>query len=134
MIGEAAIGRRSRYMRIEWVFIVLAAIAKNWEVVWTNLPVLGPALATLNIVLLGAGMLTSKLMRLKHRDASTIAIESGVQNGALGIAVGGLIAIGAAETLPPTTVPSAVYGIIMNLISIPFVCWQRRLNVERASD
>ena len=115
-----------------FVFIVLAAIAKNRVVVLENLPILGPALVVLNVGLLIAGMLSARLARLPHRDASTIAIESGVQNGALGIAVGSLIAVGALENLPPTTVPSAIYGIIMNLISLPFVCWQRRVNAQRA--
>lgn len=116
-----------------FVFIILAAIAKNREVVLDNLPTLGPALVLMNIGLLAAGMLSARLFRLQHRDASTIAIESGVQNGALGIAVGALIAVGVTEILPPTTVPSAVYGILMNVISIPFVCWQRKVNLHRTA-
>ena len=66
-------------------------------------------------------------MKLDRTDATTISIESGVQNGTLGIAVGTLVALGATETLPPTTLPSAVYSIIMYFVSVPFVLWRRRL-------
>jgi BASS family bile acid:Na+ symporter len=59
-------------------------------------------------------------------DATTVSIESGVQNGTLGIAVGALIALNATETLPPTTVPSAVYSILMYFVSVPFVLWRRK--------
>ena len=117
-----------------FVLIVLAALAKNWNVVWTNLPSLGPALILLNVVLLALGFASSKLVGLGRKDASTIAIESGIQNGTLGIAVGTLIAIGSAENLPPTTVPAAVYSITMYLVSIPFVLWLRGRNVQSNSD
>ncbi|MEM7144748.1 MAG: bile acid:sodium symporter family protein [Verrucomicrobiota bacterium] len=116
----------SRIALVLFVLIILAALAKNWVVVWTNLPALGPALIFLNVLLLTLGLLTSKLAKLNPADASTIAIESGVQNGTLGIAVGALIALNATENLPPTTVPSAVYGITMYLVSIPFVLYRRK--------
>ncbi len=110
-----------------FVVIIVAALAKNWVVFSTNLPTLAPALALLNIAMLALGLLSSRLMKLDPMDATTISIESGVQNGTLGIAVGTLIALGATETLPPTTVPAAVYSIIMYFISVPFVLWRRRL-------
>ncbi|MGY8642621.1 MAG: bile acid:sodium symporter family protein [Verrucomicrobiales bacterium] len=110
-----------------FVFMIVAAIAKNWEVFSSNLPNLGPALVLLNIFLLAIGLLTAKAARLDTKDASTIAIESGIQNGILAIAVGTLIATLNSETLPPTTVPAAVYGVTMYLVSVPFVMWRRKL-------
>ena len=112
--------------------MIVAALAKNWDVVAKHFPTLGPALITLNITLLAVGFLSSRLAKLDTKDASTISIESGIQNGTLGIAVGALIAAGTAETLPPTTVPSAVYGVSMYLVSIPFVIWRAKTN--RSSD
>jgi len=108
--------------------MIVAALAKNWEVFSSNLPNLGPALILLNIILLAVGFLSAKVVRLGEREASTIAIESGIQNGTLAIAVGALIASSDTETLPPTTVPAAVYGITMYLVSVPFVIWRRRLH------
>ena len=114
-----------------FVVIIVAALAKNWLVFSTNLPTLAPALALLNVSMLALGLLSSRTMKLDPIDATTISIESGVQNGTLGIAVGTMIALGATETLPPTTVPAAVYSIIMYFISVPFVLWRRNLGGQR---
>ena len=114
-----------------FVVIIVAALAKNWLVFSTNLPTLAPALALLNVSMLALGLLSSRTMKLDPIDATTISIESGVQNGTLGIAVGTMIALGATETLPPTTVPAAVYSIIMYFISVPFVLWRRKLGRQR---
>mgnify|MGYP001950356132 CR=1 FL=1 len=111
-----------------FVIIILAALAKNWVVFSTNLPSLGPALVLLNVAMLALGLATSRLTKLSAQDASTISIESGVQNGTLAIAVGSMIAVASSETLPPTTVPAAVYSITMYLVSVPFVLWRRRTN------
>lgn len=108
-----------------FIFIIIAAIAKNRVVFFGNLPTLGPALVLLNIVMLAIGLLSSRLVKLDHGEGTSISLESGVQNGTLGIAVGAMIAVGATESLPPTTVPSAVYGITMYLVSLPFVLWRR---------
>ncbi|MDF1851913.1 MAG: bile acid:sodium symporter family protein [Verrucomicrobiales bacterium] len=116
----------SRIALVLFAFIILAAIAKNRVVFFGNLPTLGPALILLNVVMLAFGLLTSWLARLDRKDATTIALESGVQNGTLGIAVGAMIAVDSTETLPPTTVPAAVYGITMYLVSLPFVFWRKR--------
>jgi len=118
----------SRVALVLFVLMIVAALAKNWEVFSSNLPNLGPALILLNIILLAVGFLSAKVVRLGEREASTIAIESGIQNGTLAIAVGALIASSDTETLPPTTVPAAVYGITMYLVSVPFVIWRRRLH------
>ncbi|NNE90334.1 MAG: bile acid:sodium symporter family protein [Verrucomicrobiales bacterium] len=116
----------SRTALVLFVFLIVAALAKNWEVFSSNLPNLGPALILLNVILLALGLATAKIIRLDPKDSTTIAIESGIQNGTLAIAVGALIAASETETLPPTTVPAAVYGITMYLVSVPFVWWRRR--------
>ncbi len=118
-------GPVSKIALILFVLIVIAAIAKNRVVFFGNLPTLGPALILLNVVMLALGLLSSRLARLEHSEATSISLESGVQNGTLGIAVGAMIAASASESLPPVTVPSAVYGITMYLVSVPFVFWRR---------
>ena len=111
-----------------FVLIVVAALATNWGVVSSNFLALGPVLVVLNLGLLALGLLTARLAGLDRRDGTTIAIESGVQNGTLGIAVGTLVAgsAAAAEVLPPETVPSAVYGLTMYAVTVPFVLWRVR--------
>ena len=117
----------SRIALVLFVFIIVAALAKNREVFFSNLPNLGPALILLNVLLLTIGLISAKIALLGQKDATTIAIESGIQNGTLAIAVGSLIAASTTETLPPTTVPAAVYGITMYLVSVPFIFWRRKL-------
>lgn len=127
LVGKIAKGV-SRVALGLFVFIIFAAIVKNRVVFFGNLPTLGPALILLNAALLAVGLLTARLAKLETADASTISIESGIQNGTLAIAVGALIAASKTETLPPTTVPAAVYGITMYLVSVPFVIWRRRIS------
>ena len=116
----------SRAAIVLFIIIIAGALAKNWTVFITNLPTLGPVLVILNITLLAIGLGSAKLLKLEKSDASTIAIESGIQNGTLAITVGALIAVSASEVLPPTTVPAAVYSITMYFVSIPFVLWRRK--------
>ena len=108
----------SRIAMVLFVLIIIAALAVNRVVVFSNLAALGPALILINIGMLGLGLASSRLLRLETKDATTISLESGVQNGTLGIAVGAMIAANASDSLPPTTVASAVYGITMYFVSL----------------
>jgi BASS family bile acid:Na+ symporter len=114
----------SRAAVVLFVVIIVAALAKNWEVFSSNLGTLGPAAVLLNLVMLGVGLASAKALRLDGRDASTISIESGVQNGTLAITVGSFVA--GVNGLPPETVPAAVYSITMYFVCVPFVFWRRR--------
>jgi len=116
----------SRAAVVLFVVIIVAALAKNWEVFSSNLGTLGPVAVLLNVVMLGLGLGSAKAMRLDERDATTISIESGVQNGTLAIAVGSIVAAVDGQVLPPATVPAAVYSITMYFVCVPFVFWRRR--------
>ena len=115
----------SRTAVLLFVVIIIAALGKNWEVFSSNLGTLGPVAVLLNVVMLGLGLASSKALRLDARDATTISIESGVQNGTLAIAVGGIVAAVEGQVLPPATVPAAVYSITMYIVCVPFVIWRR---------
>lgn len=106
-----------------FVVIIVAAIAVNWTVLIRSLPVLGPAVVTLVMVLLGLGLAIARLAGLRRAQATTLAVDTGIQNGTLGLTVGALLA--AAELESPYALPSAVYGVIMYLIAVPFVLWRR---------
>ena len=109
-----------------FVLIVILALAKNWEVFFENLATLGPVAISLIMLMLGLGLATAKLMRLDKKNATTISIESGVQNGTLAIAVGSIVVGVEGEALPPSTLPAAVYSIAMYFVCVPFVFWRRR--------
>ena len=109
-----------------FVIIIVAALAKNWEVFSSNLGMLGPVAVLLNVLMLLLGLVSAKALRLDKQDATTISIESGVQNGTLAIAVGSIIATVDGEILPPETVPAAVYSITMYVVCVPFVFWRKK--------
>lgn len=111
--------------------IVLAAIATNLDVLFANLASLGPATIVLMLVMLAVGLMTAKMLGLGVQDATTIAVETGVQNSTLGIAVGAILAgqiLGGSEGFSTFALPSAMYGVLMYLGAVPFVLWRRRLH------
>lgn len=107
-----------------FVVIVIGALAANWKLFVANILVLGPMLVVLNILLLTLGWSFARLMRLDHKNAVAIAIETGVQNSTIGITVGSLI-VEQASGLPPFSLPSGVYGITMYFVALPFIMWMR---------
>lgn len=115
----------SRAANVLFVVIVIGALASNWTLFLENLPLLGPVLILLNVVLLCLGMALARLGGLNAGEGKAISLETGVQNATLGITVGGLIAAEAAGALPAYALPSGVYGITMYLVTAPFILWMR---------
>lgn len=111
-----------------WLFLVtiLAAVISNWNVFVLHMSSLGPVLIALNATLLAVGSISAAALGLSARDATAIAIETGTQNGALGIAVG-LMVVGASTGLPETTLASVIYSITAWILTMPFVLWRRHL-------
>ena len=104
----------------------IGTLATNWSLFVRSLPTLGPSVILLgcSLILLGLGL--ARLAALGPAQATAISIDTGIQNAALGIAVGGLIA-GPGVSEPAFSVPSGVYGVIMYLLVIPFTLWRRRM-------
>jgi bile acid:Na+ symporter, BASS family len=109
-----------------FILVLIAALWINWTPFLENLQILGPSVAALNVLMLAIGLGLANLLRLDRGQATAIAIESGVQNAALGITVGSLFLERAAD-LPPFSLPSGVYGVTMYFICIPFTLWRRWL-------
>jgi len=107
-----------------FVVVLGAALAANWGLFLANIGTLGPALLALTATLFAVGLLTSRLAGLDDCDTTTVSLESAIQNGTLGIAVGVIVA-GMAGGLPPTTLPTAIYSITVWLLAIPFILWRR---------
>ena len=66
------------------------------------------------------GYNSSKLFGILDRQASTISIESGIQNGTVGIAIGNII-LSTPEGLSVYSLPSGVYSILMYLVCLPAI-------------
>jgi len=114
-----------------FVIIVIAAIVSEFDTLMDNLGTLGPAVIMLNVVMLGIGWKSATVLSLNDQRATTVAIESGIQNASVGITVGGLIlAPAAGATLSTLSLPSGVYGVLMYLVIAPFLFWRRNSSVQ----
>ena len=106
---------------------MIGALTVSWDVFVSNLTRLGPALILLNIFMLILGLYLSRLARLSAPIATSISLETSIQNATIGITVGSLVAGQASghETFSAFSIVSGVYGIIMDFVSLPFVLWRR---------
>ena len=107
-----------------FVIIVLAAIASEWDTLMDNIGTLGPAVVALNVIMLTIGFQSAKLLDLEAVRATTVSIESGIQNATVGITVGGLILASPDGGLSILSLPSGVYGVLMYLVIAPFMYWR----------
>lgn len=110
-----------------FALILVGALAANWGLFIANIAILGPLLVLLNVAMLAIGLLLGRLAALPRGEATAIAIESGIQNGTLGIAVGALI-VGGSTGISAFSLPSGVYGITMYAVSLPVIAVLRRWN------
>ncbi len=108
------------------VILVAGALTTNWSLFVESLPTLGPSVVFLGCALLAVGLALARLASLGPAQATAIAIDTGIQNAALGIAIGSMIA-GPDVGVPAYAVPSGVYGVTMYLLVIPFTFWRRRI-------
>lgn len=121
-IVPVAIGMELRRRRTEWVegvyprvkavslvvfaLVVLGAIATEHDTVVDNLGEVALAALALNLAAMALSFAISKLARLGDRQATAIALELGIHNSALAIAVGASLA-------DDLAIPAAVYATFM---------------------
>lgn len=117
-------GPLSKLATILFVLIVIAALAGNWQLFVDNLGIMGAGLISLNLALLLIGLGLARAAKLSWNEAKTISIETGIQNSTLGITLAALIT-GTESGFSPLALPSAVYGITMYAVVIPFIAWYR---------
>jgi len=109
------------------IVVIAGALSANWGLFLENLGIIGPAVTLLLISMTTLGTAASMLSRLNRQQTTSVAIETSIQNGTLGIAIGSLIAGGQA-TLPAYALPSALYGILMYFVVAPYVIWRRSIS------
>lgn len=97
-----------RISAIFFVIIVVAAVLKEKENLVRYFLEAGPAALALNVATLGLSFGMAKLVKLPFRQGLTIAIESGIQNGTLGITIAATLLMNSVMTIP-----SAIYSLIM---------------------
>jgi bile acid:Na+ symporter, BASS family len=98
--------------------IIIAAVLNDKENLFNFFAQAGPVALALNVVMLAIGFLTAKMANLHVSQSITISIESGIQNGTLGIAI--------AATLlrnPTMTISPAIYSLIMFMTAGIIIAW-----------
>ncbi len=93
--------------------ILVAAIVKERQNIASFFYLMGPITLLLNLLTMGTGLLLAKIFLLPTRQQIAISIESGIQNGTLGIMI-------AATLLQNSemTIPVAIYSLLMFVTAI----------------
>jgi BASS family bile acid:Na+ symporter len=95
-----------RIAAVIWVVVVIGAVANEFETVTDNLTELALATMTLNVAAMAVSFTIARLARLDERQATAIAMELGIHNAALAIAVG-------VSITDELGIPAAVYSAFM---------------------
>lgn len=128
-LGMALRGRRlgaraqagvHRVATAVFALIVIATFASQWSTIVRHFAQLGPATLMLNLATMALGFALGSAARLDHAGRIAIAVECGMQNSALGIAL--------AVTMlgqPALASASVIYALVMNASAIALICARR---------
>ena len=111
-----------RISAIFFVAIVLAAVLKEKENLVRYFVEAGPAALALNVATLALSFGIAKFVKLPFRQGLTIAIESGIQNGTLGITIAATLLMNSVMTIP-----SAIYSLIMFGTAALVILWGNKV-------
>jgi BASS family bile acid:Na+ symporter len=105
-----------------FVVIVLAAILKEKENLVQYFIEAGPAALALNLSTLALSFAMAKWTGLPFRQGLTIAIESGIQNGTLGITIAATLLANSVMSIP-----SAIYSLLMFGTAALVILWGNKV-------
>ena len=105
-----------------FVIIVLAAILKEREDLVQYFIEAGPAALALNLSTLAISFAMAKWTGLPFRQGLTIAIESGIQNGTLGITIAATLLVNSVMSIP-----SAIYSLLMFGTAALVILWGNKV-------
>jgi BASS family bile acid:Na+ symporter len=109
-----------RIATVVFAVIVIAAFTSQWPVMMAHADaVLPPALA-LNVAGMSLAAALARGARLSRREGIAVVLETGLQNGALGIFVATTL-LGRGDMM----VPSIVYALVMNVTALGFILLRR---------
>jgi bile acid:Na+ symporter, BASS family len=120
---EAVYPRVRRISMALFALVVLGAIASEHDTVGENLAEVAGAALALNVAAMSISFAISKLARLDDRQSTAIALELGIHNSALAIAV-------AAPLAADVSIPAAVYASFMLLTGGAFAWVMSRRNAR----
>ncbi|MFN3952616.1 MAG: bile acid:sodium symporter family protein [Thermaurantimonas sp.] len=109
------------FSAVIFVLIILAAILKERENLPEYIRTAGLAAFLLNAATMLLGWIAGVVMRIPHSDKISVTIESGIQNGTLGIVITATLLENPAMTVAP-----ALYSLIMFLTGAALIfMWSR---------
>ncbi len=109
-----------------FVLVVIAAIYGERHNIWELIQAVGAAVITLNVAAMSISYGSSRFWNLDSRQSTAVAIELGVHNTTLSMAVGGMVAMA-------MTIPGAVYGVFMFVTAGLFAYFMARRNAVQPS-
>ncbi len=98
--------------------IIFGAIMSNRDIFVSSFRDVGPIALSLNLVMLFIGYLTARIFRLNITQSITISIESGIQNGTLGIMIASTLLFNDVMAISP-----AIYSLIMFVTAGFIIAW-----------
>lgn len=109
-----------------FVLIVAAAVLSELDTLRENFAAVAGAAITLNVVAMGSSYAIARLSRLDQRQATAIAMELGIHNSTLAIAVATVFS-------NELAVPAAVYSVFMFITAGVFARLMLRRNLRLAA-
>lgn len=109
-----------------FVLVVLAAIVVENELIRENFGKVAMAALALNLLAMAISFTISRVSRLSQRQATAIALELGVHNATVAIAVAGMLDIDALMA------PAAVYSLFMFITAGLFARFMHQRNAAAA--
>jgi bile acid:Na+ symporter, BASS family len=104
------------------VLIIILLVAKEWSRLPSPIVQAGTGVMLLNILGMAAGFAISKMLKLNIAQQICIAIEVGIQNGTLAIAITAGILKDA-----EMAIPAAIYSLFMYLTGFAVIAYGKRL-------
>jgi bile acid:Na+ symporter, BASS family len=98
--------------------IIFAAILNNREIFVSSFREVGPIALSLNMLMLFVGYISARTLRLRTAQSITISIESGIQNGTLGITIASTLLHNDVMAISP-----AIYSLIMFMTAGVIIAW-----------
>ncbi|EMR03237.1 bile acid:sodium symporter family protein [Cesiribacter andamanensis] len=95
--------------------IVAGAVIKERAQLLEYLQLIGLSTASLNLLTMALGYFSGRLFRLSKAQCITISVESGIQNGTLGIIVATTFLHSSSMAIPP-----AIYSLLMFVSGLGF--------------
>ena len=123
---EATAERKDTLKKVAFaafVLVVVGAVASEWDVLTDNFADVALATLVLNVCAMSVSFGVAKVAQLSDRQATAIAMELGIHNSTLAIAVAGTVNIDYA-------IPAAVYSGFMFITAGLFARFMAKRNAE----